>query len=85
MFIITDENMLKTDYEQNYHSNGFDPIDDIEVLSQQNNLCMVRTEKLLPTLFFMQRAWWRLYEMHWDDKDTEAEILIYYKPKCKTT
>jgi hypothetical protein len=56
MFIITDENMLKTDYEQNYHSNGFDPIDDIEVLSQQNNLCMIRTEKLLPTLFFMQRT-----------------------------
>ena len=56
MFTITDENMLKTDYEQNYHSNKFDPIDDIEVLSQQKTWCMVRTEKLLPTLFFMQRA-----------------------------
>ena len=62
MFIITDDTMLKTDYElqvdeimQNRFSD-FDPIDDIEVLAQQENRCMVRTFKLMPTLFFMQRA-----------------------------
>ena len=47
MFIITDENMLKTD---------FDPIDDIETLTSHSNLCVIRTAKLLPTLQFMQEC-----------------------------
>ena len=62
MFIITDDTMLKTDYElqveeiiQNRFSD-FDPIEDVEVLAQQENRCMVRTQKLMPTLFFMQKA-----------------------------
>ena len=88
---MIDENMSKTDYElkveeimQNRFSD-FDAIEDIEALATEENRCIIRTWKLMPTLWFMQRAWWRLYEMHSDDKDKEAEILIYYKPKCKTT
>lgn len=57
MFIITDENMLKTDYEldENLSKNVFDPIEDIEVLAKQETWCVIRTEKLLPTLQFMQK------------------------------
>jgi hypothetical protein len=56
MFIIIDDIMLKTDYElAENHSNTFDPIEDIEVLVKQEKWCMIRTEKLLPTLQFMQK------------------------------
>ena len=73
MFIITDENMLKTDFE---------PIDDIQMLVNHSNICVVRTAKLLPTLQFMQRAWWKLRELTPDDEDwIEFNILTYYKPK----
>ena len=49
MFIITDENMLKTDYEQRVdeimenHFSDFDPIEDIEPLAMQSNWCIIRT------------------------------------------
>jgi hypothetical protein len=58
MFIITDENMLEIDYEQqeNHSKPGFDPFEDMQFLARQENMCIVRTEKLLPTLFFMQRT-----------------------------
>ena len=62
MFIITDENMSKTDYEQvvdeimQNRFSDFDPIEDIEPLAMQKNRCIVRTSKLRPTLWFMQRA-----------------------------
>ena len=57
MFIIIDDIMLKTDYEldENLSKNVFDPIEDIEVLAEQETWCMIRTEKLLPTLQFMQK------------------------------
>lgn len=78
MFIITDENMLKTDYE----CEEFSPFEDMEILSQDNNLCVVRTGKLFPTLFFMQNAWRKLWELLPDDEDwVEYNILTYYKPK----
>ena len=73
MFITIDENMSKIDYEyeKNPSNVGFDPIDDIEVLSQQENRCMVRTEKLLPTLKFMQKVGWKIWELIPDDEFTE--------------
>ena len=71
MFIIIDENMSKMDFEQDKNHSRFDPIDDIEVLSQQENWCMVRTEKLLPTLNFMQKAGWKIWELIPDDEFTE--------------
>jgi len=49
MFIIIDENMSKTDYEQRVdeimenHFNDFDPIEDIEPLAMQSNWCIIRT------------------------------------------
>ena len=73
MFIITDENMLKTD---------FDPVEEIQILTSHSNLCVVRTGNLLGTLQFMQKLWWRLYELLPDDQDgKEYNILTYYKPK----
>ena len=62
MFIIIDENMLRTDYEQQVESimqtrfSDFDALEDIEVLAQTERMCIVRTRKLTPTMFFMQRA-----------------------------
>lgn len=73
MFITSDESMR-----------DFNPMEDMEMLSSTDRMCIIRTTNLLPTLFFMQWAWWRLYEMHSDDRWNEAEILIYYKPKWNT-
>jgi hypothetical protein len=55
------------------------------VLVKQEKWCMIRTEKLLPTLQFMQKIWWRILELIPDDREVEWEILIYYKPKWATT
>lgn len=90
MFITTDENMSKTDYELNLSNDGFNPFEDIEVLSRWDNWCMISTRKLLPTMKFMQDAWWRIREIVADDEyvswvPIEKNILTYYKPKCKTT
>lgn len=83
--------MLKTDYEQTVndillnHSNDFDPIEDIETLAGNEKWNIIRTSKLLPTMLFMQRAWWRLYEINPDDEydrllgRVEYNILTYYK------
>lgn len=34
----------------------FDELQDIETLTIQKNLCVVRTYKLMPTLWFMREA-----------------------------
>ena len=90
--------MSKTDYRQeNWWENlnlsnserdymVFDPLEDIEILAQQPNWCMVRTWRLLDTLKFMQDAWWKLWELQADDEivawiKMERNILTYYKPK----
>lgn len=69
MFIIIDENMSKMDYEyeKNHSSDGFDPIEDVEIIAQQENWCMVSTYKLIPTLKFMQEAGWKIRELIPDD------------------
>ena len=73
MFIITDENMLRTD---------FDPIEDLEILTSLSNLMVVRTQKLLPTLQFMQKCGWKLWELIPDDEwEFEYNVLTFYKPK----
>ena len=85
--------MLKTEeYEQRVDEimqnrfSDFDALEDIEILTQQPKRCMVRTGKLRPTLRFMQRAWWKLYELISDDEYDkygiryERNILTYYKP-----
>lgn len=84
--------MLKTDYEskvdeiiQNRFSD-FDPIQDIEPLVMRENWCMIRTRKLMPTLWFMQDAGRKIWELTSDDEyiswiKFEANILTYYKPK----
>ena len=82
--------MLETDYLQKTNSilqnrfSDFDPIEDIEVLADQEKRCMVRTEKLIPTLLFMQRAGWKIWELVPDDEYVsgirlEYNILTYYK------
>lgn len=73
--------MLKTDLEYEKNHSNFDPIEDIEILAHQENWCMVRTEKLLPTLNFMQQTGWKIWGLIPDDEFTEWEILIYYKLK----
>lgn len=84
--------MLKTDYEQVVNEimanrfSDFDPIEDIEPLAMQETWCIVRTGKLRPTLWFMQRAWWKIWSMESDDEyiswvKFEKNILTYYKPK----
>ena len=93
IFTIIDEDMSEMDYQhkvdeimQNRFSD-FDPIEDLEVLAQQENFCIVRTRKLMPTLFFMQRAWWKIWSLEPDDEYDkygiryEYNILTYYKPK----
>lgn len=82
--------MLKTDYELEDEETLFNPFEDIETLSQKDNLCIIRTWKLLDTMKFMQDAWWRLWELQADDVyvswvPIERNILIYYKPKWATT
>jgi hypothetical protein len=73
MFIITDENMLKTDFE---------PLEDLEILTSLSNLMVVRTWKLLPALQFMQECGWKLWELTPDDEDwIEYNILTFYKKK----
>lgn len=85
--------MLKTEeYEQRVDEimrnrfSDFDPLEDIEILSQQEKFCIIRTQKLRPTMFFMQKAWWKIYELMPDDEydkygiKYEFEILTYYKP-----
>ena len=69
MFIITDENMLKMDYEQqvNDSKTEFDPFEDMEILARQERMCIVRTPKLLPTLKFMQDSGWKIWELLPDD------------------
>ena len=50
-------------------NSNFNPIEDIEVLAQTENVCIVSTFYLLETLNFMQRCGWRLYELLPDDID----------------
>jgi len=81
--------MLKTDYELENEKNLFNPFEDIETLSHKDNLCIIRTWKLLDTMKFMQNAWWKLWELQADDVyvswvPIERNILIYYKPKWAT-
>lgn len=61
---------------------NFNPMEDIETCMTTDNVCIIRTSNLLPTLLFMQEVWWKLYELTPDDEDwVEYNILTYYKPK----
>lgn len=64
----------------------FDAIEDIEPLAMQQSWCIIRTSKLMPTLWFMQDAGWKIWELTSDDEyiswvKWEHNILTYYKPK----
>ena len=57
-------------------------MEEIDILSTTERTCTVRTSNLLPTLLFMQRAWWKLYELIPDDEwEFEFNILTFYKKK----
>ena len=82
--------MSKTDYEQRVEEimqsrfSDFEPLEDIEVLAMQEKWCIIRTWKLMPTLWFMQRAWRKIWELTPDDEYIlgirfEKNILTYYK------
>lgn len=82
MSITTEDAM--TNFNEKYPD--FDPIEDIEPLAIQENWCQVRTWKLMPTLWFMQNAGWKIWELVPDDEyiswvRLEYNILTYYKPK----
>ena len=92
MFITDDEGMKNSNYEEKVWQlleekyDDFDPIEDIEPLAMQQNWCMVRTRKLMPTMFFMQRAGRKIWELIPDDEyisgiKFETNILTYYKPQ----
>lgn len=64
----------------------FDPIEDIEPLAMQKNWCIIRTWKLMPTLWFMQDSGWKIWDLTPDEEyiswiRLERNILTYYKPK----
>ena len=65
----------------------FDELEDIETLAMQKNWCMIRTIKLMPTLWFMQDAWRKIWELTPDDEYDKYgirykyNILTFYKPK----
>ena len=64
----------------------FDELQDIETLALQKNFCIVRTWKLMPTLWFMQDAGWRIWSLEPDDEwEFEFNILTFYKPKSFLT
>lgn len=82
MSITTVENMKDFNYRDKYPD--FDEIEDIEVLAMQPTWCMIRTGKLMPTLWFMQQAWRHIWELTPDDEYIswvrfEKNILTYYK------
>lgn len=75
-FITETENMKNFNWREKYED--FDALEDIEPIVSNPDWCIVRTWKLMPTLWFMQDAWRKIWSMEPDD---EADILIYYKPK----
>ena len=84
MFITIDEDMTNFNWRDKY--DDFDPIEDIEPLAMQQNWCIVRTRKLMPTLWFMQDAGWKIWSLEPDDEyisgiKFEWNILTYYKKK----
>lgn len=75
-----------TDFNWREKYDDFDALEDIEVLAEQQNWCMIRTRKLMPTLWFMQDAGRKIRELMPDDEyisgiKFETNILTYYKPK----
>ena len=53
-FITETENMRNFNWRDKH--SDFDELQDIETLTIQKNLCVVRTYKLMPTLWFMREA-----------------------------
>ena len=75
-----------TDFNWREKYDDFDALEDIEVLAEQQNWCMIRTRKLMPTLRFMQDAGRKIRELIPDDEyisgiKFKTNILTYYKPK----
>lgn len=75
-----------TNFNRREKYDDFDALEDIEVLAEQNNWCMIRTWKLMPTLRFMQDAGRKIREIIPDDQyisgvKFEKNILTYYKSK----
>jgi hypothetical protein len=54
MFTTDDDAMKDFNWREKYPD--FEAIDDIESLVSEPTWCMVRTRKLMPTLWFMQEA-----------------------------
>lgn len=83
-FIIIEDAMTDFNWREKY--DDFDALEDIEVLAEQQNWCMIRTRKLMPTLRFMQDAGRKIRELMPDDEyisgiKFETNILTYYKSK----
>lgn len=86
MSITDDDAMRDFNWKEKY--DDFDALEDIEPLAMQSNWCIVRTRKLMPTLWFMQDAGRKIWSLEPDDEyisgiKFEANILTYYKPKQK--
>lgn len=71
MFITIDDVMWSAD---------FNPMEDMVILCHTADTFIVRTNKLLGALLFMQNAWWRLSELIPDDTNwQEFNILSFVK------
>lgn len=84
MSITDDDAMRDFNWREKYED--FDAIEDIEPIVSNPDWCIIRTWKLMPTLRFMQDAWWKIWSMEADDEYIswirfEKNILTYYKPK----
>lgn len=56
----------------------FNPMEDMEILCHTDDLFIVRTSNLLPTLMFVQECGWKLRELIPDDEwSTEYNVLVY--------
>lgn len=80
MSITTEESMR--DFRDMYPD--YDEMEDMEVLAMQSNWCLIRTWKLMPTLFFMQQAGRKIWELVPDDEyisgvKFENNLLTFYK------
>lgn len=57
-------------------------MEDIDTYMINEKVCILRTSNLLPTMLFMQKWWWRLWELTPDNEwDIEYNVLTYYRPK----
>lgn len=81
-FITEIENMKNFNLREKYAD--FDEFNDIDPIVMNKDWCIIRTSKLIPTLWLMQEAKWKIWSLEPDDENgIEYNLLTFYKPKWK--